>query len=78
MSGLEEIWDAEEGDHLNYRVNSWDETYNPRPRARDDCRPHHEIPLRARGQWGRLERLVVLVRAPLLSTSISLIILATC
>ena len=28
MSGLEEIWDAEEGDHLNYRVNSWDETYN--------------------------------------------------
>ncbi len=21
MSGLEEIWDAEEGDHLNYRVN---------------------------------------------------------
>ena len=37
----------------------------------NDGRPNHEVPLRAGGQRGRLERLVVLARAPVLSTSIS-------
>ena len=67
-----------EADHVGcpvlYRVASSHHKSSAREGPRDDGRPRHEVPLRAGGQRGRLERSVLLARAPVLSTSIILLI----